>query len=48
MVTVAHRLSMIVDSDIIIIIVHDGVMAVEGIHEELLKSCEYYTDYVGG
>ena len=46
-VTVAHRLSTIVDSDIIYV-VHDGVIAVQGTHEELLKSCEYYGNMVCG
>ena len=32
----------------IIIVVHDGVIATEGIHEELLKSCDYYTDLIRG
>ena len=41
----AHRLSTIVD---IIIVVHDGVIAAEGTHEELLKSCDYYTDLIRG
>ena len=39
----AHRLSRIVD-----IMVHDGVIAAEGTHEELLKSCEYYGNMVCG
>ena len=46
-VTVAHRLSTIVDSDIIYV-VHDGVIAVQGTHKELLKSCEYYGNIVCG
>ena len=46
-VTVAHRLSTIVDSDIIYV-VHDGVIAVQGTHKELLKSCEYYGNMVCG
>ena len=46
-VTVAHRLSTIVDSDIIYV-VHDGVTAVQGTHKELLKSCEYYGNMVCG
>ena len=37
----AHRLSRIVD-----IMVHDGVIAAEGTHEELLKSCEYYGNLI--
>ena len=41
----AHRLSRIMD---IIFMVHDGVIAAEGIHEELLKSCDYYTDLIRG
>ena len=41
----AHRLSTIVD---IIFEVHDGAIAAEGIHEELLKSCDYYTDLIRG
>lgn len=44
-VTVAHRLSMTVD---IIFVVHDGVITAQGTHEELLKSCEYYTSLVRG
>ena len=46
-VTVAHRLSTIVDSDIIYV-AHDGVIAVQGTHKELLKSCEYYGNMVCG
>ena len=46
-VTVAHRLSTIVDSDIIYV-VHDGVIAVQGTYKELLKSCEYYGNMVCG
>ena len=41
----AHRLSTIVA---IIFMVHDGVIATEGIHEELLKSCDYYADLIRG
>ena len=41
----AHRLSRIVD---IIFMVHDGVIAAEGINEELLKSCEFYANLVRG
>ena len=41
----AHRLSTIVD---IIFEVHDGVIAVQGTHKELLKSCEYYGNMVCG
>ena len=41
----AHRLSTIVD---IIFVVHDGVIAAEGTHEELLKSCDYYADLIRG
>ena len=32
----------------IIFVVHDGVIAAEGTHEELLKSCDYYTDLIRG
>ena len=32
----------------IIFMVHDGVIAAEGTHEELLKSCEYYGNMVCG
>ena len=46
-VTVAHRLSTIVESDIIFV-VHDGVIAAQGIHEELLKSCDFYADPIRG
>ena len=46
-VTVAHRLSTIVDSDIIFV-VHDGVIAAQGTHEELLKSCDFYANLVRG
>ena len=41
----AHRLSRIMD---IIFEVHDGVIATEGTHEELLKSCDYYANLIGG
>ena len=41
----AHRLSTIVD---IIFMVHDGVIAAEGIHEELLKSCDFYANLIRG
>ena len=41
----AHRLSTIVD---IIIVVHDGVIAAEGTHEELLKSCDFYASMIRG
>ena len=41
----AHRLSTIVD---IIFMVHDGVIAAQGIHEELLKSCDYYANLIRG
>ena len=41
--TVTHRLSTIVD-----ITVHDGVIAAEGINEELLKSCDFYANLVRG
>ena len=47
MVTVAHRLSTIVDSDIIFV-VHDGIIAAQGTHEELLKSCDFYANLVRG
>ena len=42
-VTVAHRLSTIVD-----ITVHDGVIAAQGRHEELLKSCDFYANLIRG
>ena len=41
----AHRLSRIMD---IIFMVHDGVIAAKGTHEELLKSCDYYADLIRG
>ena len=41
----AHRLSTIMD---IIFMVHDGVIAAEGTHEELQKSCEFYANLVSG
>ena len=28
--------------------VHDGVIAAQGIHEELLKSCDFYANLVRG
>ena len=43
----AHRLSTIVERDIIFV-VHDGVIATQGIHEELLKSCDYYANLIRG
>ena len=46
-VTVAHRLSTIVDSDVIYV-VHDGVIATEGTHEELLMSCDFYANLIRG
>ena len=46
-VTVAHRLSTIVDSDIIFV-VHDGVIVAQGTHKELLKSCDFYANLVRG
>ena len=46
-VTVAHRLSTIVESDIIFV-VHDGVIAAQGTHEELLKNCDFYANLVRG
>ena len=46
-VTVAHRLSTIVESDIIFV-VHDGVIEGQGTHEELLKSCDFYANLVRG
>ena len=42
-VTVAHRLSTIVD-----ITVHDGMIAAEGIDEELLKNSDFYANLVRG
>ena len=44
-VTVAHRLSTIVESDIIFV-VHDGIIAAQGTHEELLKSCDFYANLI--
>ena len=41
----AHRLSTIVD---IIFMVHDGVIAAEGTHEELLKSNDNYANLIRG
>ena len=41
----AHRLSTIIA---IIFVVHDGVIAAEGTHKELLKSCDYYANLVRG
>ena len=46
-VTVAHRLSTIVDSDVIYV-VHDGVIVAQGTHKELLKSCDFYANLVRG
>ena len=46
-VTVAHRLSTIVDSDIIFMC-ENGVVVGSGKHEELLKSCAAYADLVRG
>ena len=39
----AHRLSTIVD-----IMVHNGVIAAQGTHEELLKNCDFYANLVRG
>ena len=41
----AYRLSRIVD---IIFVVHDGVIAAQGRHEELLKSCDFYANLIRG
>ena len=41
----AHRLSTIVA---IIFVVHDGVIAAEGTHEELLKNCDFYANLIRG
>ena len=41
----AYRLSMTVD---IIFMVHDGVIAAQGRHEELLKSCDFYANLIRG
>ncbi|KAM7455205.1 hypothetical protein BLSTO_04039 [Blastocystis sp. subtype 1] len=46
-VTVAHRLSTIVDSDMIFMC-ENGVVVGSGRHEELLKSCPPYADLVRG
>ena len=46
-VTVAHRLSTIVDSDVIFMC-ENGVVVGSGSHEELLKSCESYVELVRG
>ena len=46
-ITVAHRLSTIVDSDIIFV-VHEGGIVASGTHEELLKSCDFYANLVKG
>ena len=46
-VTVGHRLSTIVDSDIIFMC-ENGVVVRSGKHEELLKSCGAYADLVRG
>ena len=43
----AHRLSTIVESDIIFV-VHDGVIEAQGTQEELLKSCDFYATLVRG
>ena len=47
MVTVAHRLSTIVDSDVIFVC-ENGVVVGSGSHEDLLKSCESYVELVRG
>ena len=41
----AHRFSRIMD---IIFMVHDSVIAAEGTHEELLKSCDNYANLIRG
>ena len=41
----AHRLSTIVA---IIFVVHDGVIAAEGTHKELLKSYDNYANLIRG
>ena len=46
-VTVAHRLSTIVDSDVIFMC-ENGVVVGSGSHEDLLKTCESYVDLVRG
>ena len=46
-VTVAHRLSTIVDSDIIFV-VNDGMIVASGTHDELLTSCPSYAQLVKG
>ena len=46
-VTVAHRLSTIVDSDIIFV-VYEGKIVDSGSHAELLKKCEFYAALVKG
>ena len=46
-ITVAHRLSTIVDSDIIFV-VSEGKIVDSGTHNELLKKCEFYAALVQG
>ena len=46
-ITVAHRLSTIVDSDIIFV-VSEGKIVDSGKHAELLKKCEFYAALVKG
>ena len=40
-VIVAHRLSTIIDADLIFVI-HEGRVGAKGTHKELLKTCEKY------
>ena len=46
-ITVAHRLSTIVDSDVIFV-VSEGKIVDSGKHAELLKKCEFYAALVKG
>ena len=46
-ITVAHRLSTIVESDIIFVI-NEGQLIASGKHEELLQNCPFYNNLVRG
>ena len=46
-ITVAHRLSTIVESDIIFVI-NEGQLIASGKHEELLQNCPFYNNLVCG